>query len=56
MGYASMGKIMWVDLSRGAISVESLPEDFYTKVLSGLGLAASLFSCGPKCPPMLLSA
>jgi len=42
MGHASMGKIMWVDLSRGTISIESVPDGLYEKVLSGIGLAAHL--------------
>jgi len=42
MGHASMGKIMWVDLGRGTISIESVPDGIYEKVLSGIGLAAHL--------------
>jgi aldehyde:ferredoxin oxidoreductase len=42
MGHASMGKIMWVDLGRGTIKIESIPDTLYQKVLSGVGLAAHL--------------
>jgi aldehyde:ferredoxin oxidoreductase len=42
MGHASMGKIMWVDLSRGTIRIESVPDGLYEKLLSGIGLAAHL--------------
>jgi aldehyde:ferredoxin oxidoreductase len=42
MGHASMGKIMWVDLGRGTISIESIPDSLYEKILSGVGLAAHL--------------
>jgi len=37
-----MGKIMWVDLSTGAITCEELPDSFYEQVLSGAGLAARI--------------
>lgn len=42
MGHATMGKIMWVDLGQGTITVESLPDRRYEQVLSGVGLAAHL--------------
>jgi aldehyde:ferredoxin oxidoreductase len=42
MGYASMGKIMWVDLSQGSIRVEQIPAPIYETLLSGVGLAAHL--------------
>ena len=34
-----MGKILWVDLTRGTLQEESLPASFYAQQLSGLGLA-----------------
>ena len=40
MGHANMGKTMWVDLGRGTIRIESVPDRIYEKVLSGVGLAA----------------
>ena len=42
MGFAAMGKIMWVDLGRGTIQIESIPSSLYESVLSGVGLAAHL--------------
>ncbi|MGD9330123.1 MAG: aldehyde ferredoxin oxidoreductase family protein [Desulfobacterales bacterium] len=42
MRHAVMGKIMWVDLGRGTIEIESVPDDLYAKVFSGVGLAAHL--------------
>ena len=42
MGFGYMGKIMWVDLSTGAITFEDLPDSFYEQVLSGAGLAARI--------------
>ncbi|MEM5774431.1 MAG: aldehyde ferredoxin oxidoreductase N-terminal domain-containing protein, partial [Anaerolineaceae bacterium] len=36
------GKILWVDLSAGECSEESLPDEFYEQYLSGLGLAAAV--------------
>lgn len=36
------GKVLWVDLSGGEIRTETLPDSFYEKYLSGMGLAAAL--------------
>ena len=40
---ANTGKIIDVDLSRGAIKIDELPEEYYTKYIGGSGLAAKLF-------------
>jgi len=37
-----MGKVLWVDLTRGAITDEHIPETVYRRFLSGVGLAAYL--------------
>jgi len=42
MGKGYMGKIMWVDLSSGAIKREDVPDELYQKFLSGYGLAAKI--------------
>ena len=42
MGKAYMGKIMFVDLSSGSITVEEVPDSVYEQVLSGAGLAARI--------------
>lgn len=39
---AVMGKVLWVNLSTGEITEETIADDIYEKVLSGLGLAAYL--------------
>ena len=36
------GKILWIDLSKGSISEESLPEETYRHYLGGYGLGAKL--------------
>lgn len=40
--YAYAGKVLWVDLSNGTWHEETLPEKFYQKFLSGLGLGSAL--------------
>jgi len=42
MDHASMGKIMYVDLSQGSIRIEQIPDHTYETVLSGVGLALHL--------------
>ncbi|WP_319406205.1 aldehyde ferredoxin oxidoreductase family protein [uncultured Desulfosarcina sp.] len=42
MGHAYMGKVLWVDLSTGTITTESIPDRLYTRFLSGTGLASWL--------------
>jgi aldehyde:ferredoxin oxidoreductase len=42
MGRSYMGKVMWVDLTTGTITTESIPDRQYTRFLSGTGLAAWL--------------
>lgn len=42
MKYGYMGKILMVDLSRGIIEVEKIPDDIYEKYSSGVGLASYL--------------
>ena len=37
-----MGKVLWVDLSRGEMREEVLPESVYRRFLSGVGIAAYL--------------
>jgi aldehyde:ferredoxin oxidoreductase len=37
---AVMGKILWVDLSKGKITEEQVPPGVYDNLLSGMGLAA----------------
>ena len=39
---ATMGKVLWVDLSTGKFSEEPIAEDVYRRYLSGVGLAAYL--------------
>lgn len=39
---AYMGKVLWVDLSTGDFTEETIPEELYKKYLSGIGLAAHL--------------
>ena len=34
-----MGRILWVDLTRGTLHTENIPATFYARQLSGLGLA-----------------
>ena len=40
MAYGYMGKILMVDLSRGTITEETIPDEVYQRYLSGLGLGA----------------
>jgi aldehyde:ferredoxin oxidoreductase len=40
---ANTGKIIDVDLSRGSITIDELPEEYYTKYIGGSGLAAKIF-------------
>ena len=40
---ANTGKIIRVDLNAGAVSIETLPEDYYGKYVGGSGLAAKYF-------------
>ena len=40
MNRGYMGKILWVDLSKGKCEEEVLPEEVYERFLSGMGLAA----------------
>jgi aldehyde:ferredoxin oxidoreductase len=40
---ANTGKVIDVDLSRGAITIDELPEEYYTKYIGGSGLAAKIF-------------
>ena len=42
MGKGYMGKVLWVDLSSGEITEETVGDEVYQSVLSGLGLAAHL--------------
>ncbi|MHC1684853.1 MAG: aldehyde ferredoxin oxidoreductase N-terminal domain-containing protein, partial [Clostridiaceae bacterium] len=39
---AFTGKVLWVDLTLGTWHEEALPESFYQKYLSGLGLGSAL--------------
>ncbi len=41
MGTPHMGRILWVDLTRGTLQEESLPASFYARQISGLGLAVA---------------
>ncbi len=40
MTFAVMGKILWVDLSHGDFSEETIPDEVYENYLSGIGLGA----------------
>ena len=42
MANGVMGKILWIDLSSGQNTVETLPDEFYARYLSGVGLAVRL--------------
>ena len=42
MSYGCMGAILWVDLTRGTIERQPVPDAVYEAVLSGAGLAARL--------------
>jgi len=42
MVHGVMGKVLFIDLSTGQSSVEELPDSFYERYLSGLGLAAKI--------------
>lgn len=44
------GKILFVSLSTGEITVETPPEEVYRRYLGGYGLGASLY---PPSPPAL---
>jgi aldehyde:ferredoxin oxidoreductase len=37
-----MGKVLWVDLARGTLCEEQIPDEVYRRFLSGIGLAAYL--------------
>lgn len=49
MNRAYMGKVMWVDLTAGHITTETIPDEIYNQFLSGTGLAAWLLY--RKIPP-----
>ncbi len=38
--HSAMGKILWIDLTSGALREEQIPEPVYEKFLGGMGLAA----------------
>src|SRR4030042_4528542 len=38
MTFASMGKILWVNLRDGGFKEETIPDEIYEKYLSGVGL------------------
>jgi len=40
--YGYMGKILWVDLTAGKITEETIPDEYYEKFLSGYGLGAKI--------------
>jgi aldehyde:ferredoxin oxidoreductase len=42
MSYAYMGKVLFVDLTKGEFKEEIIPDEVYEKYLSGIGLAAYL--------------
>jgi aldehyde:ferredoxin oxidoreductase len=42
MGKGYMGKILWVDLGKGEIRDEEIPEDTYKRFLTGYGIGAKL--------------
>ena len=42
MSKGYMGKVLWVDLSKGEIREEVIPDEIYEYYLSGMGLAAHL--------------
>lgn len=42
MPNAYMGKILWVDLTKGTVATEDVPDRVYEQVLAGAGLAARL--------------
>jgi len=58
--WGNTGRIIRVDLSRGSIEVQSLPEDYYRKYIGGSGLAARVFwewgnfSIDPLAPEAML--
>lgn len=58
--YGNTGKIVFVDLSRSSVAVESLPEEYYRKYIGGSGLAARVFwergdfSADPLAPEAML--
>ena len=42
MGGGYMGKVLWVDLTRGEMQEEPIPDEIYADTLAGTGLAAYL--------------
>ena len=42
MEYGCMGKVLWVDLSKGTFKEEEIPDQTYEDYLTGVGLAARL--------------
>lgn len=42
MNMSAMGQVLWVDLSTGTFSTETIGEDIYEKYLSGVGLGVRL--------------
>ena len=42
MPYGYMGKVLWVDLSKGKFIDRQIPEEYYRKFLTGYGLAAKI--------------
>ena len=42
MNRSYMGKVLWVDLTSGRITTETIPDNLYNRFLSGTGLAAWL--------------
>ena len=48
------GKVLWVDLTRGTFSEETIPDDTYRKFLGGIGLGAALLyrEMPPKADPL----
>ncbi len=51
---STTGKVLWVDLSSATISEETIPDEVYRKLLSGMGLAAWLLyrSIPPDADPL----
>ena len=42
MAKAYMGKILWVDLTKGVLEEEDIPEETYKRFLAGYGLGAKI--------------
>ena len=42
MGKGYMGKILWIDLSKGESKIEEIPDEVYERFLSGYGLAVKI--------------